>query len=113
MVEIVWEFVVKAGSQGQFELAYGPGGAWSKLFGRCAGFRGTTVLRDSKNPRRYLTIDLWDSEVERERALADHKEEYTELDTAFAEWTESETEVGIFSVMVEATVRPRARTKRR
>jgi hypothetical protein len=71
------------------------------------------VLRDSKNPRRYLTIDHWDSEVEREQALADHKEEYTELDTAFAEWTESETEVGIFSVMAEATVRPGARSKRR
>ena len=112
MVEIVWEFVVKEGSQGQFELAYGPGGAWSNLFGRCAGFRGTTVLRDAKNPRRYLTIDLWDSELEWEQALAEHKAEYADLDTAFAEWTESEVEVGIFSVLSEATVRPRAKKRR-
>jgi hypothetical protein len=34
MIEIVWEFVVKEEARGQFELAYGPGGAWSKLFAR-------------------------------------------------------------------------------
>ncbi len=58
MVEIVWEFVVKEEARGQFELAYGPGGAWSKLFARYPGFRGTTLLRDTENPRRYLTIDF-------------------------------------------------------
>jgi heme-degrading monooxygenase HmoA len=68
MVEIVWEFVVKEEARGQFELAYGPGGAWSKLFARCPGFRGTTVLRDTKNPRRYLTIDLWETGAQREQA---------------------------------------------
>ena len=47
MVEIVWEFVVREETRGQFELAYGPGGAWSKLFARCLGFRGTTLLRDT------------------------------------------------------------------
>ena len=47
MVEIVCEFVVKEETRGQFELAYG--GAWSKLFTRCPGFRGTTVLRDKES----------------------------------------------------------------
>ncbi len=112
MVEIVWEFVVKEEARGQFELAYGPGGAWSNLFGQCPGFRGTTVLRDARNPRRYLTIDLWASESQREQALAEHKEEYSDLDTAFDEWSESENEVGIFSVLAEATVRPRKKTRR-
>ena len=109
MVEIIWEFVVKEQARGQFELAYGPGGAWSKLFARCPGFRGTTVLRDTKNPRRYLTIDLWETGAQREQALAERKAEYSNLDAAFADWTESRTEVGIFSVLAEATVRPRGR----
>jgi len=112
MVEIVWEFVVKEEARGQFELAYGPGGAWSKLFERCPGFRGTTVLRDAENPRRYLTIDLWETETQREQALAERKAEYSELEAAFGEWTESKTEVGIFSVLAEATVRPRGRAGR-
>jgi heme-degrading monooxygenase HmoA len=112
MVEFVWEFVVREEARGQFELAYGPGGAWSKLFARCPGFRGTTVLRDTKNPRRYLTIDLWDTEAQREQALAERKAEYSDLEAVFGEWTESKTEVGIFSVLAEATVRPRGRAGR-
>jgi len=112
MLEIVWEFVVKEEARGQFELAYGPGGAWSKLFSRYPGFRGTTLLRDTKNPRRYLMIDLWDKEAQREQALAECKAEYADLDAAFGDWTESKTEMGIFRVLAEATVRPRGRARR-
>jgi len=112
MIEIVWEFVVKEEARGQFELAYGPGGAWSKLFARCPGFRGTTLLRDTKNPRRYLTIDFWDTLAQREQMLAKRKAEYSNLDAAFVDWTESRTEVGIFRVLAEATVHPRGRPRR-
>jgi heme-degrading monooxygenase HmoA len=112
MIEIVWEFVVKEEARGQFELAYGPGGAWSKLFAQYPGFRGTTLLRDTKNPRRYLTIDLWDTETQREQMLAEHKSEYSNLQAAFGDWTESKTEVGIFRVLAEATVHPRGRARR-
>ena len=113
MIEIVCEFVVKEEARGQFELAYGPGGAWSTLFARCPGFRGTTMLRDTKNPRRYLTIDLWDTHAQREQVLAERMAEYSSLDAAFAGWTESKTEVGIFRVLADATVFPRGRERRR
>jgi heme-degrading monooxygenase HmoA len=112
MIEIVCEFVVKDEARGQFELAYGPGGAWSKLFAQCPGFRGTTLLRGTENPRRYMTIDLWDTEAQREQALAERKAEYAALDAAFADWTESRTEVGAFRVLSEGTVRPRGRARR-
>ena len=112
MVENVWEFVVKEEARGQFELAYGKGGAWSKLFARYPGFRGTTLLRDTKNPRRYLMIDLWETGAHREQVLTERKAEYSNLDAAFADWTESRTEVGIFSVLAEATVHPRGRAGR-
>jgi heme-degrading monooxygenase HmoA len=112
MVEIVWEFVVKEEARGQFELAYGPGGAWSKLFARRPGFRGTTLLRDTKNPRRYLTVDLWETEAQREQVLTERKAEYSNLDAAFADWTESRTEVGVFRMLAEAAVRPRGRAGR-
>lgn len=107
MIEVVWEFVVKEEARGRFELAYGPGGAWGKLFGQSPGFRGITLLRDTQNPRRYLTFDFWDSTAHREQALAEHAEEYARLDTAFADWTESEAELGVFVMLAEATVRPR------
>jgi heme-degrading monooxygenase HmoA len=112
MIEIVSEFLVREGTQGQFELAYGRGGAWSNLFARAPGFRGTTLLRDAQNPRRYLTIDLWDTEAEREQVLAECEDEYAELVAAFDEWTESRVEVGVFQVRAEATVHPRGRARR-
>jgi hypothetical protein len=112
MVEIVCEFVIKEETRGQFELTYGPGGAWSKLFAQCPGFRGTTLLRDTKDPRRYVTIDLWDTEAQREQALAERKVEYSSLDAIFDDWAESRTEMGIFRVLAEGTVRPDGRAGR-
>ena len=112
MIDIIWEFVVTEEAQGQFELAYGPGGAWSKLFAKSPGFRGTTLLRDTKIPQRYLVIDLWDTLTQREQILAERKDEYADLNADFAEWTESKTEVGVFRVRAEATVRPRGRARR-
>lgn len=98
MIEIVWEYFVKEEARGQFELAYGPGGAWSKLFAESPGFGGTILLHDTNNPFRYLTIDLWETMVQREQWLTERNAEYSQLDATFADWTESETEIGIFSV---------------
>jgi heme-degrading monooxygenase HmoA len=113
MVEIVYEFVVQEEARGQFELLYGPGGAWSKLFAGCPGFRGTTLLRDTENLRRYLAIDLWDTKAQRAQALAEHEVAYAELEAALNDWTVSKTKTGVFRVQAEATVRPRGRARRR
>ena len=113
MVEFVWEFFVKEEARGPFELAYGPGGAWGNLFAQCPGFRGTTLLRDTKNPRRYLAIDLWDTEAQRAQVLIERRDDYARLEAAFGDWTESMNEVGIFRVQAEATVRSRGRARRR
>jgi heme-degrading monooxygenase HmoA len=112
MIEIVWEFIVKQEAQGQFELVYGPGGAWSKLFGKSPGFRGTTMLHDIDNPRRYLIIDLWDAADQQAQALSEWPEEYARLNADLEDWTESRIKVGAFRVRAEATVRPRGKTSR-
>ena len=111
MIQIVWEFVVKEQARGQFELAYGPGGAWSELFGESPGFRGTAVLRDAENPRRYLTIDLWDTGAPQEERLAERRAQYSSLDAVLGDWIESKSEVGVFRVLAEATVRPSGRAR--
>lgn len=112
MVEIIREFVVKEAARGRFELVFGPGGAWGNRFGPQPGFRGTTLLRDAKNPRRYLVIDLWDTRAQQEQALAERKADYADLEATLADWTESRTEVGTFSALAEATVRPLGRAGR-
>ena len=113
MIEIIREFVVKDKAREQFELVFGPGGAWSKLFAKSPGFRGTTLMRDTKVTRRYLTIDLWNTEAQRDQSLSDRQAEYSDLEAFFDEWTESKTEMGTFSVLAEATVRPRGKAGRR
>ena len=113
MIEVVWEAVVRQEVQGQFELVYGPGGAWSRLFDQVAGFRGTTMLHDMHNPRRYLIFELWDTASQREQALRDGADAYVSLEADLAAWTESRTELGVFRLRAEATVRPRGKSPRR
>mgnify|MGYP001828614795 CR=1 FL=1 len=106
MVEIICEYLVREQARGQFELAFGPGGAWSKLFSRSPGFRGATVLRDANDPRRYLAIEVWDSGDQRDQALVEGQDGYAGLLAALEEWTETRTELGTFSVLAQAGVRP-------
>ena len=113
MIEIACTFVVKEECRGQFELAYGPGGEWSKLYARSQGFRGITLLRDTENPRRYLAIEVWDTLDQRQQRLAEIAEERSALDTHLAAWTESAAKLGTFRVRAEATVRQRSRTRQR
>jgi hypothetical protein len=112
MIEIVWEFLVLDETRGQFELAFGPGGAWSKLFARQPGFRGTTLMRDTNDPHRYLMIDLWDTETQRKQALSEQSTAYENLLASFAGWTKSKTNIGCFRVLAEGTVRPYGRATR-
>ena len=96
MIHIVWEFVVKEGAVEEFERVYGPDGAWAHLFASYPRFRGTALLRDEDTPRRYLTIDVWETDSDRRRVLTHEKARYRDLDEAMADLTESEDEIGNF-----------------
>lgn len=111
MVELVWEFIVREEGKGQYELVFGPGGGWSNLYSSSPGFRGTTVMRDIKNPLRYLIFDLWDSEIDRENVLDENPTGYSELETTLDKLTESKSKLGTFNVIAQATVRPQRRTR--
>ena len=106
MIQIVWQYEVKEESRGKFELAYGPGGAWSSLFARAPGYRGTALLRDTADPRRYLTIDAWDTEDQYQDFLSRQRNAYEAMDSGFRELIVSEIRVGAFKLLAEATVRP-------
>lgn len=108
MVEVVRAFIVREKARGHFELAYGPGGAWSQLLSRAPGFRGITLMRDVQDARRYLAIEVWETEARREQALAEHPGEYAALESSLDGWCESRSEVGVFRLLAQATVRPRS-----
>lgn len=96
MIYIVWRFTAKADRIADFEHHYDSEGAWSKLFRRSAGFHGTTLLRDSTVPNRYLLWDTWDSLSSFERFKHDHSADYAALDKECEALTEEETRLGVF-----------------
>src|SRR5688572_27223875 len=101
MIQVVWEFVVRADAVERFERAYGPQGPWARLFAAHDGFRGTVLLRDLAEPRRYLTVDSWDTALQRAAMLASARQEYDRLDRECSELTESERDLGAFAVQGE------------
>ena len=96
MVRYVWEFVARADRVTEFEQSYASSGAWAELFRRSEGFRGTTLLRDAENARRFLTIDSWDSAAAFAAMRERFGKEYGELDRRCAALTESERRIGEF-----------------
>jgi heme-degrading monooxygenase HmoA len=97
MIHIVWEFVVKDGAAEAFAEGYGPGGDWAQLFARHAGYRGTSLWRDEAQPRRFMTVDRWDTLDHFHRMKTESAADYARLDSRFADLTESERELGVFS----------------
>jgi heme-degrading monooxygenase HmoA len=80
MFVILWEFEVKPGSEERLQRAYGPEGAWVRLFQGDPHYRGTQLHRDPSRPLFYFTIDFWDSETEYENFLSANRAAYEEID---------------------------------
>lgn len=99
MIHIVWEFRVRAGMEPEFERRYSSTGDWARLFARGKGYEGTTLVRDSADPRRYLVIDDWKDAA----AFAAFKQalgtEYAALDADCERLTEAEIHIGTFETL--------------
>ncbi|MGB8984580.1 MAG: antibiotic biosynthesis monooxygenase family protein [Anaerolineales bacterium] len=96
MYIVIWEYQVKADRVAEFEEIYGAEGVWVQLFQKGTGYLGTELLRDSKQPRRYITIDRWVSAEAYNSFQAEWQAEYKELDAHCGNLTEHESFLGIF-----------------
>lgn len=96
MFLVIWEFIVREGREAEFEGIYGPGGEWTKLFAKGAGFPGTELYRGEKTPRRYLTMDRWTSCVAYEKFRQDQQSAYEALNARGSSLTEAEKFLGAF-----------------
>jgi quinol monooxygenase YgiN len=102
MIRVVWEFTARADKVEEFEAHYANSGPWTALFRRNSGYHGSVLLRDMQVPRRYLTIDRWES-VALHRAMRERcKAEFEELDRAGEVFTESERHTGVFEEALSA-----------
>jgi heme-degrading monooxygenase HmoA len=96
---IIWEFHVRPGSETHFEQVYGPDGDWVRLFRQDEGYIQTELLRDRKNPGRYLTVDHWVSRSAYERFWEQRVDDYKRLDGDCAHLTEREGQMGSYEVI--------------
>jgi heme-degrading monooxygenase HmoA len=98
MFVVVWQFEIAEENISAFEAAYGPDGAWAKLFRASANYQGTELLRDAYVHGNYLTIDRWASEDDFRAFRKQHDAEYESLDRSFDLLTSRETRIGAYTV---------------
>ena len=96
MIQIVWEFVVREAKVVEFEQVYSPTGSWASLFRGSSGFLGTTLWRDTRTPRRYITIDRWENAASHAAIRERFAKAYDALDRDCEGFTETEHQIGAF-----------------
>lgn len=92
----VWEYLVRPEHVTEFEAAYGRSGDWARLFRQAAGYLGTELHRDRADPRRFLTIDYWQTFSDWKRLRAEFGDEFEALDRRCEKLTDHELEIGRF-----------------
>jgi heme-degrading monooxygenase HmoA len=93
----LWEFIVEPGRVEEFQQHYGPSGPWVALFRQARGYVGTQLLRDRAEPRRFITIDRWESAEAHRAFRAAFSQQYAELDARCAHLTAQELLLGEFA----------------
>jgi heme-degrading monooxygenase HmoA len=96
VIAILWRYRVPEAAVGAFEAAYGPAGAWAKLFGQARGFVRTELLRDGEGV--YATLDYWSDLASFEAFKAAFGEHYARLDAECEALTDAEEGLGVFEV---------------
>jgi heme-degrading monooxygenase HmoA len=96
MFVVLWEFQVKSGLEKEFEKVYGPEGDWAALFRGSPAYRGTRLLRDMSSPRRFFTMDSWDSQAAYDAFRGQNAATYSDLDKRCEVFTEGELHLGSF-----------------
>jgi heme-degrading monooxygenase HmoA len=97
MFVVIWKFEIADEKVTGFEAAYGPEGAWAKLFRSSPNYLGTELLRDAYVPLSYVTIDRWKSEEAFRAFRREHDGDYEKLDRQCDALTSRETRVGAFT----------------
>lgn len=97
MFVVVWQFEIAEEKIAAFEAAYGPEGAWARLFRISPNYLGTELLRDAYVPGSYLTVDRWQSEAHFRAFRKEHDQEYEVLDRECDALTSTETRIGAYT----------------
>jgi heme-degrading monooxygenase HmoA len=92
----MWEFLAAPGKSEDFARVYGAEGAWVRLFRRAPGYLKSELYRDAADPRRFITIDYWESEAAWNDFRQRYADEFEDLDVKCEEYTVRESQLGRF-----------------
>jgi heme-degrading monooxygenase HmoA len=95
----IWGFHARAGKEAAFERAYGPDGDWVQFFRKGEGYIRTELIRDLNNPRRFLTLDYWQSRAAYDLFRSQNLSEYEAIDQRCEGLNEKELALGAFERM--------------
>ena len=93
----IWEYEVNDKFRAEFAEAYSSSGLWVSLFRQCKGFIKTELKQDVNHPKRFLTIDHWQSQSSFSAMKQAIGDEYNKLDKQCESYTLSENPIGFFS----------------
>jgi len=96
---VVWEYRARPGREEEFESAYRPDGPWGELFRESPGFISTTLMKDLRDPLRFLVADRWTSETTYEEFKRSVAERYLDLSDRGRRLYEREIEIGRFDFL--------------
>jgi quinol monooxygenase YgiN len=99
MLVVVWEYRAKPERVDEFESFYRPDGPWAELFRQSPAFVSTTLMKDVRDPGRYMVADRWTSEVVYEEFKRACGEAYHALTERGARLYQQEREVGRFDFL--------------
>ena len=99
MLVVVWEYHAKPDRVEDFESFYRPDGPWGHLFRESPAFVSTTLMKDLKNPKRFMIADRWTSETVYEEFKRERAGIWRELSERGARLYERETEFGRFDFL--------------
>ena len=99
MLVVVWEYLARPERVEEFESFYRPDGPWADLFRGCPGFVSITLMKDLREPRRFMVADRWTSEVAYEEFKRERAAEYRDLGERGARLYEREAEIGRFDFL--------------
>ena len=96
MLLVVWEYRVTSRRVAEFESFYRPDGPWAELFRESPAFISTTLMRDVRDPMRFMVADRWTSEVVYEEFKRERAARWHEMSEKGRRLYDRETEIGRF-----------------
>jgi len=93
----IWEYIVKEEYIEDFKRIYGPAGDWTQLFKKANGYIATDLHQDISNPKRFITIDLWNTKDDRDNFRKRFSKEFKVLDEHCDSFTNLEKLIGDFN----------------